>query len=118
MVFNKNKNSNLRQGNIADICTLIFDSWRGDRINRTRCSTRDKIKGVLMIEQIQRYFNLSQADKYEIRKQLKEKEEEDFKEMGLESSKPFNNLGKEKIELNRDSKGNLVPKFPFKKIKL
>ncbi len=113
---NGNKKSNIRRGSAADIATLTIDDWIGRRIERIRCSVHDKAKGIFIQDLIDRYFNLTQADKYETRKKMREKEKKDFEDMEKEAKEFKDNKSKTKVDWNRDNRGNLSPKFPFKKI--
>ncbi len=73
---------------------------------------QDKDKGINMIQTIMERFYISDFDIEDWRRQMKEKEKENFKEMEEDAKKWNGN----KIDWTRDEKGNIISPFKSKKI--
>lgn len=117
-----------RNGNVADTARLDFHDWFGSIMDRTRAKTSEKHKGLLMIDKIKSRFAINDFDLGMFRKQMKDREESDFKEME-EHARQFykeedRKLGKqelrpirrdlEPLKLTRDERGQLISPFGIK----
>ena len=56
------KNKRTRQGIPCEICRLDLHGWNGELINRIKCKVTEKDKGILMILNIQRSFDINLMD--------------------------------------------------------
>lgn len=102
--MNHQQKKKYREG--ADIARLDFHNWLGTVMDRTRGSTTQKDIGFLMINKIQDRFNISKEDLELFRKQMREKELEDFKEM--ERLATLRGKYEKDKAIERDESGNIV----------
>ncbi len=70
-----------RSGRQADIAQLTLHGWFGDLIDRIKGKTTEKEIGMVMLDKIENQFSISQMDRENFRKVMKQREIEDFEEM-------------------------------------
>lgn len=92
-----------RAGRVADIVRLDFHDHWGRMFDRTRCKTTEKMKGILMIQKIMNYFDITIED-YQ-----KRAEEELIKEAYEQR-----NIDTKQVKWNRDERGNIISPFSSK----
>ena len=83
-----------------------YDAWHKIQ-ERFRAKVTEKEKGCLMLEKIEERFNISQIDREEFRKKMREKEMSDFKEL----SREHKTLIGQKVIWRRDKQGNIISPF-------
>ena len=102
------KKKQSRNGNPSDIASLTFHNWFGEIMDRIKCKTTEKDKGIIMLNKIEGYFNIGPLDRQVFREKLREREIKDFEEMEKQADE------RRKVEWTRDEKGKIVS--PFKDI--
>lgn len=99
-----------RSGRQADIAQLTFHGWFGDLMDRIKAKTTEKEKGIMMLDKIENQFNISEVDREDFRKEMKEREEKEFDEMREQAKERKN-----KDPFTRDLMGNIISPFASKK---
>lgn len=93
------KNKRNRGGAFADSVRVDIHDFLGRLIDRTKCKTTEKGKGLVILEKLEGNFQISEKDRWEFREKM-------FKEQC-----EFFNEDKEKISWTRDSKGRIISPF-------
>lgn len=78
-----------------------------------KASTTEKDKGMMMIDAIQHNFSINDVDIEEFRKEMKEKEEQDFYEMEQQAKEI--DWKDPPAKFKRDEDGNIISPFASKK---
>ena len=99
-----------RSGRQADIAQLTFHGWFGDLMDRIKAKTTEKEKGIMMLDKIENQFDISNLDREDFRKEMKEREEKEFDEMKEQAKHR-----KDNDAFTRDSAGRIISPFQSKK---
>lgn len=94
------KNKKTRNGQPADIATLSFHDWYGNKIDKVKGKTTEKNKGIIMLKKIKDQFGIGDLD---IRK---------FEYMELEEQKKL--VENSPVKWTRDENGNITSPFASK----
>jgi len=96
VIFKMAKNKKTRNGQPADIVTLTFHDWYGNKIDKVKGKTTEKNKGVVMLKKIRDQFAIDNIDISEF----------EYAELE-EQKKMFDNS----VKWTRDEKGNIISPF-------